>query len=386
MDDNKIEKAKILLVDDEPNVLRMVGYVLHTEGFEVAVAQSGAQALAAIQKAAPDLVILDVMMPDMSGLEVCAQLRKKQSTVKLPVIMLSALSEIPDKVKAFEAGADEYIVKPIAPEELVARIKALLLRYRQVQSNSGKTSAKVFGFVGSKGGVGTTSVALNIASVYAMQQKKVLAVEVRDNFGSFSPQLNLAQHPGLMSLLKAELKEIGEREVNKYFINLPSGLSLLVGPQKLSDYEDIDPRQLEAIIRSVATMFDFVVLDCSCPSSPPIQAALQYSDYILLIVEPELCSLASGAIALEQIKSWEGTPGNLGVIVVNRSQFAQSVKLDQIKARLGQEIIGVIPNAADNFIAAQNAGVPVVTYRLNSDIARAFNEVAKKLSELVAVS
>src|SRR4030066_2294484 len=126
MAEHKNISAKILVVDDEPNVLRMVSYNLQTEGFEVVVAQSGNEALIKVLTEKPVLVLLDVMLPDMSGVEVCEELRKRQETLDLPIIMLSALSQIPDKITGLEAGADEYITKPISQEELVARINALL--------------------------------------------------------------------------------------------------------------------------------------------------------------------------------------------------------------------------------------------------------------------
>ena len=127
--------AKILVVDDEPNALHMIGYALQAEGYEVVVAQNGAEAISKAQTEAPDLVILDVMMPDMSGTEVCEQLRKSQETFSLPIIMLSAKTQVSDKVSGLEAGADEYLTKPITPQELVAPVKALLGRYHQSQAD-----------------------------------------------------------------------------------------------------------------------------------------------------------------------------------------------------------------------------------------------------------
>ncbi len=123
--------AKILVVDDEPNVLRMVSYALQADGFEVIVASNGMDAIRKVINQEPDLILLDVMLPDMSGVEVCAHLRARQDIFDVPIIMLSALSQVPDKVKGLEAGADEYVTKPITPGELIARIKALLARYHR---------------------------------------------------------------------------------------------------------------------------------------------------------------------------------------------------------------------------------------------------------------
>ncbi|NVM57156.1 MAG: response regulator [Desulfobacterales bacterium] len=118
--------AKILIVDDESNLLRLIGYVLQVEGYEIVTAQSGMEAPNKIQTEKPDLIILDSTLPDISGLEICQRLRRNSYTADLPIIMLSAWVELSDKIRGLEAGADEYITKPVDPDELVARVGALL--------------------------------------------------------------------------------------------------------------------------------------------------------------------------------------------------------------------------------------------------------------------
>jgi DNA-binding response OmpR family regulator len=375
-----IMSAKILVVDDEPNVLHMVSYVLHAEGFEVVVAQNGAEALSKVQTEVPDLVILDVMMPDMNGAEVCEQLRKRQETLDLPVIMLSALAQVNDKVRCLEAGADEYVTKPIAPEELVARVKALLGRYRQVHRSIPKQPGKVLGFIGAKGGVGTTTVVLNVATVLVMQEKKVVAAEIRPSYGTFSAQLNLVQPQGLVSLLELDPGNISEREVSLHLIDLPSGLRLLVGPQRVAEQREIEPQQLETIIKIITSMADYVILDLPCYPFGANQAAIRCCDLIGLVIEPESTAMMSGIVAVEQLRSWGVQGGRFGAIVVNRAPLTAPIKLDQISAQLGLEIIGAIPNASEVFIAGQHAGLPVVIYRPGSDASRAFSEISKKIS------
>ena len=119
---------KILMVDDDINALKLIGYTLHREGYEIIAAQSGQEALAKAQKEKPQLVILDIMMPGMDGYEVCRRLRAIPQTAQVPVIMLTARSQVEDKVAGFQAGADDYLTKPVIPAELLARVKALLLR------------------------------------------------------------------------------------------------------------------------------------------------------------------------------------------------------------------------------------------------------------------
>jgi DNA-binding response OmpR family regulator len=156
---------KILIVDDEPNMLKMLGMTLEAAGFQIIVAQEAKSAWKKIADEAPDLVVLDIMMPGMDGLEFLRRLRLQPVTELLPVILLSALSAVDDKIAGLKAGADEYLTKPIDPREFVARITALLERTERLRESSSEQSAIIVSVIGVKGGVGTTRVASNIAGV-----------------------------------------------------------------------------------------------------------------------------------------------------------------------------------------------------------------------------
>lgn len=123
-----ITKPRVLIVDDDPAALRMIEYIFDRADYEVYLAATGPEALSKADEAKPDLVILDVMMPDVTGLEVCQRLRAQPALERLPIIMLSARDQLEDKVNGFEAGADDYVAKPVEPQELLARAKALLHR------------------------------------------------------------------------------------------------------------------------------------------------------------------------------------------------------------------------------------------------------------------
>ena len=103
----------ILIVEDEPQMLRLLGLTLEREGYRIVAAQTAVATRAQLQKTTPDLIILDVMLPDMSGLALCQELRQQPATAATPILMLSALGQVPDKVAGLKAGADEYVVKPI---------------------------------------------------------------------------------------------------------------------------------------------------------------------------------------------------------------------------------------------------------------------------------
>ena len=127
--------ANILIADDEPNQLELMDFNLTNAGFSIIKASNGIHALELIENHSPDLIILDWMMPKMSGIDVCRTLRSRPETKQIPIIILSARSEDSDKSLGLDTGADDYISKPFSPKELISRVKALLRRARPALVN-----------------------------------------------------------------------------------------------------------------------------------------------------------------------------------------------------------------------------------------------------------
>lgn len=119
---------KIVVIEDDQDILNLLSHYLGKEGYSVKSAQDGARGLKLIKQETPDLVVLDLMLPELDGLEVCKRLRMDPRTSTLPMIMLTAKGEESDKIVGLELGADDYVTKPFSPKELVARVKALLRR------------------------------------------------------------------------------------------------------------------------------------------------------------------------------------------------------------------------------------------------------------------
>ncbi len=124
-------KEKILIVDDERDIIKMLDYNLKKEGFRVISAYDGEDAIDSALKERPDLIVLDLMLPGLDGLEVCKTIKKENETANIPIIMLTAKAQEADKIVGLELGADDYITKPFSPRELIARIKAVLRRVKE---------------------------------------------------------------------------------------------------------------------------------------------------------------------------------------------------------------------------------------------------------------
>lgn len=129
---------KILLVDDEPDILEIVGYNLSNAGYQVITAENGAEAVKKAKKELPQLIILDVMMPEMDGIEACELIRKNSDLKNVVITFLTARGEDYSQVAGFDAGADDYITKPIKPKVLISKVKALLRRFKEEENDTVK--------------------------------------------------------------------------------------------------------------------------------------------------------------------------------------------------------------------------------------------------------
>jgi len=156
-----VPEPAILVVDDDAPIRRMLGRTLSSEGYAVESAADGGEALAAVERSAPDLIVLDVTMPDLDGLAVCRRLRAKGLAV--PILLLTARDSVPDRVAGLDAGGDDYLVKPFATEELLARVRALIRR--------GKEPAELLAF---------NDVTLDPATRTAHRAGRVLALSARE--------------------------------------------------------------------------------------------------------------------------------------------------------------------------------------------------------------
>jgi two-component system, OmpR family, alkaline phosphatase synthesis response regulator PhoP len=139
-----VVKHQILVVDDEDDLLELVRYNLTKEGYEVACVGSGEEALKAVRKQSPDLIVLDLMLPAVDGLEVCRRLKADARTRDVPIIMLTAKSEEGDMIAGLDRGADDYIAKPFSPRVLSARIKALLRRHDARRQSEAEVTIDVY--------------------------------------------------------------------------------------------------------------------------------------------------------------------------------------------------------------------------------------------------
>ncbi|MCP4357316.1 MAG: response regulator [Chloroflexi bacterium] len=400
------ENARILIIDDDLDLLQMMGIILEKAGFKVDKADDGNVGIRLAEQVNPDLIILDVMMPRMSGLDVCRQLRAKQETHQIPIIMLSALGEVADKVSGFAMGADDYISKPVDSQELVMRIYALLNRAQMARAGM----ARVISCVGAKGGVGTTTVATNVAARLAHQNYRVVLVELRPSGGILHRLLRFKSKPqSFNSLLALDPDHIKRPEVERCLSAHSSGLNLLLAPVQYNN--PLTTEHVEAIFDVLTINADYIIFDlpADLDVNPSYRRALELSDQVVLVTEPEWSAVECTAAQVKLFQQW-GIKERTKVAVVERAPLPSSLSEVEIENRIGlgkkidpeQErwqqpsflvgkekhrgVVCIIPTAAELFHETARERVPLMLVDPNSKPAHALLDLVDVLTEKDAFS
>lgn len=363
-------KQKILLIDDDVGLVRLTGIIFHKAGYEVHAAANGIEGLAKVAQVRPDLVILDVMMPDMSGLEVCRRLRANPRTTRLPILMLSALGDEDNKVGGFEVGADDYVGKPVGAKELLARARALLLR----ASYTLRPTSRVIGIVGAKGGVGTTSVALNITAALTAKGESVILADLRSQRGSIQFNLNTTVTQDLGMLLALDPVHIDQETVMRRVVRNPAGFRVLFAPQDAKG-PPLTAAHVDAIFRHLMVECDYLVLDLPPLAGEGHCRAVGYSDQIILVTEPDPVSVASACAEIETLRHWK-VFDRVNAVMVTRIPSANLMMREEVEQKLSVHIVGAVPPAAEMFQEAARRGIPLVLSKPDTLPARVLNELA----------
>lgn len=373
--------ATILIVDDDPELLRLIGLALKRVGYKPIAARTAEDALEKVHTQTPDLIILDVMLPGVSGIELCRKLRSQSSSTTLPIIMLSARTQVEDKIEGLEAGADDYLTKPISPKEMVARVASQLQRVERLRGAASAGRGKVIGFLGAKGGVGTTTMALNLAFALALKEQSVVVAEFRSHFGTFSVQLGHKPAETLQGLVAEGSGPLDKRTIRAHLITDPIGVEVLYGPNDSDALLAIEAEQAEQIVDGLAELADIVLVDFAGDFSPGTEAALRRCDRVVLVTRPEEDSLTAGRKVLDLIDSWGIRRGVVNAIVVNHVPLAMGLNVDQAQEELDCQIIGVIPPAADACALVHKRGRPLLVTQPDNQAVNRIKQVADQIAE-----
>jgi pilus assembly protein CpaE len=385
----RVMAEKILVVDDEIDSLKLIGLMLQRQGYEITAASSGAQALSKAVGEKPDLIILDVMMPDMDGYEVCKRLRGNPATQGIPIIMFTAKSLVDDKVAGFEAGADDYLTKPTHPAELASRVRAVLARsaaQRRQNAAGGAAGAAsgdstiVIGFMGAKGGVGTTTLATNVAAVLNTKESTILT-DLRMGQGSMGLGLGFPRSTGMANVLSRPVAEINPRSVEGELVQHSSGMRLLLSSISPRERQmSVNPDAASLILRHLRGLSKFAVIDLGVGLPKHNVRLVKELDQLVLVVEPTQVALTMARELLRALEQIGVNKTRTNVVLVNRLQGQLQTSWPEAEQALNHEMLSVIGSAGDLAAQAAQAGVPMIAYQPNTTFT---TQVSKLTEEIV---
>jgi pilus assembly protein CpaE len=380
---------KVLIIDDDVQTLKLVGLVLDRNGYNVAVGQSGEQALEKVQMEAPDLLILDVMMPGIDGYEVCRNLRANPDTAGLPILLFTGRAEVEDKVAGFEAGADDYVNKPVHPDELVSRVQALLARSSRSQVTEEAPGPRPVGFLGSKGGVGTTTLAVNVAVALARgpaREQRVLLAELRNGMATAAFQLGFPpSQDGIANIVAQPAASVDADLIGAQLNRHGSGLLVLSGSTRPTGIgAAISPDHAERIVQHLRAVADYLLLDLGVGLDEVNQRLLPRCRHLVVTIERNSMSLALAQDLLEEMNQTLHIPKhNIGLVSISRSRSAASLTKEDIEERLKHDLVGLVPPAPELAFQSMHHNKPMVVMDLDGFAAQQYRTIAEYLTKVL---
>ncbi len=376
MVDHKV--TTILVVDDDEDILRFLRVVFLNEGYTVVTASSAEEALKLVQTQIPDLVILDVMLPKMDGYSLCRRLRTTPSTRLAPVLMLTAKGELADKIAGFEAGADDYVVKPIEKEELRYRVRNLLARGTSATVKESEPQARghICVVYGLKGGVGKTTVAVNLAiALTKLATGKVALFDADFSFGEIALQLNLPPVRSIIDVIR-DVREIEGEMVSQVLMRHESGISALLCPVRPEQADLITPEHVGKIVSLIAASHDYVVVDCPTSYDERTLTMLGHADIVLLIATPEIAALKNTHTFLEMADQL-GVSKDKILLVLNRANTNVGIAAAEIERTFKHPVLWQIPSTGRTISLSTNRGEPLALTQPNHPVSQQCMKMAE---------
>jgi pilus assembly protein CpaE len=370
--------AKILVVDDDPNVQRLLQYTLKQEGYEVVIAGDGAEGFRLWGAESPDLILLDVMLPKLDGYQVATKIRTEEgASGHVPIIMLTAEREVEQKVRGLRAGADDYLIKPFHPAELMARIKSLLARFAPQETLVGRPPlGRVLALYGAKGGVGTTTIAINAAiALHRELGRKVCLVDGNLQFGDHRVFLDLGlDKKSIVDVVTAPAIDVDL--VRQVMVKHDSGVDLLLAPPSPETAELVTQEHVPLILDVLRGLYDYVVVDIDKRLDDINLGILEAADTMFVVMTADLSCLKNVRLVLETIGHLGYEAGKVQ-LVLNRSNAFTGINVKNAEGALKRTIDHQIVNEYRGAISALNSGAPFMFTKADSLLGRSMLEFAR---------
>lgn len=378
-------EEKILIIDDDLETLRLVGLMLQRQGYQIISANNGALGINLAKKEKPDLIVLDVMMPDIDGFNVTKRLRADPELNDTPILMFTAKGQVDDKVAGYEAGVDDYLIKPVHPVELVAHIKALLTRRKRATGPlPTPKKSHVIGVLSAKGGLGASTVALNLG--IALQEKTkidTICAEIIPNNGTWGIELGLADNNALNRILEKRTEDINLALVKQHLVSSNFGVSLLLSSPTFSVINQFENKdQIKKLVNVLGESTQILILDLGIGNIDLLSSLAEVCDEIIVVTEAQPIPIERTRLLIKEFDT-RGISKNkhIEILVNNRTRADIQLSVAQVEDKLGVIPTIVIPPTPELAYQAVTRSLPLIRVQPENLIAKQYQRFADHVIE-----
>lgn len=377
---------RVLLIDDEQFYFKLLGKALKEAEYELEYAKSGNEGLTKIPAFNPELLIIDLKLPEMDGFQILERLRRDPKYSHIPVIVITGEDELSEKLKAFDLGADDYLVKPFQPEELVARMGILARRGKAMQivqqmEKTKKSTSTVISIHSLRGGVGCSSIVVNLGlAFYKLWGKPTLLVDAILTAGQVALMLDGKPGATWENLVGIEAENLDDAVAGEMMTAHKSGIRYIASPRYPIAADTFTGETLRILMDRIKAQNDFVVVDTAHDFSDMTIQMLSMSSLIVLIMAPEMASLRTTLSAIE-IYDRLGIPLDKVKLVLNNNSSSPAIKQAQLEKVLKRPIDFVLPFEAGEVNRALNFGQPFILTNPDLPICLNLEKMAYELSD-----
>ncbi|MGW8226365.1 MAG: response regulator [Anaerolineales bacterium] len=374
--------GKILIVDDDVDTLRLVGMMLESEGFGIIAAKTGKRAIDLARSESPDLIILDIMMPELDGYAVTSQLRTDQATRGIPILIFTAKTGYDDKMLGLELGADIYLTKPISTRELISNVNQLLSP--QEESEPPVQSPKpegVIAVLAAKGGMGVSTIALNLGfSIYKQNEQPVLLADFRPGQGSLALELGYSWEASSNSLLDLPPARINAELVKEKLIEHSPGITLLLSSPRLQDAKYTAKVDNLEVIASLLPQFAvYTIFDLPPGIGAVNQKVLPHCSEVVVIAEPSRQSIDQTKDLLAELSLLGITPEQVRLVIFNRIHSSLQLSFGMVEQELNLPITSSFSPNRELINQASIEHTPFVVLKPEGLTAQQINQLTSSL-------
>ncbi len=370
--------ARIYVIDDDEQLLRMVGLMLDRGGHSTTLISNPVDGLEQVKIDKPDLLVLDVMMPDMSGHDIARQIRSQKGLENLPILILTARSQEVDRTTAIKSGADDYLSKPVTSQELIERVDNLL---HKRDNRTRPEQGILIAMFGMRGGVGQTTLAVNLASALRrLSQEEVCLVDLSPSGGQAAMHLRLQARTTWGDLPTAN--DLDWADFKERLTIHPSGLRLLAAPAAPQSATEPSLELTNKFLSLLRGEMAFTVVDMPRVFGPTFTAVLESSDIALHVLAADVVSVQT-AVQVDRLLSKTGITFRQKSYVLNHIQPEAELPQSTVERGLNARVASKI-NFDPNQSRALSQGVPLTLTSAKSPLPTMMNRMAEVLWQRVA--